>query len=1054
MISFYNNKINYKKFINHLCDYKALELDASVQQIFLNLFLSNFRFLSLSNQNGFYFLRQDLLGLPEHSLFLRKSGLARAQLNQLNDKYTTTLVSTDYRTFQYLNGLDLPQTNKMRSYSNIGGLLAPTRGLHVSWNDGALLKHLLVWEHIYAPGLLMLKGFSTWHAFFMKEKEWFFFSSWAKRDVNYILMLILLSRGFSQIFNHYMPDYVISELHAFLKQNGPLANSKGHLVPFYMWVFDVLRWSSILAGGKYTPVKVVLEENNKLRIKEYLYDNDIINFGGWMQTHKDYLIDEVRYWVYPEVEEFKNEELFQELIEMEDVYDSDVIDDDAFIASSDVFVWPWTKFWDQYYALNFVKSKKFFQEVNDVDEHKLLLSFYFSVKNLDKRLESTPTSTDLLTYFEQTFKASAWDDVIKWLNFFYPKTFNTVKLIGFNRYPLLLTLSSLISYINGLFLYGFQGFDRRNIFFRLFFFVVLKHRGFCFKWFSILLKRISYRLPWEEELTYILHLLEQDQIFFHEVCKKKLYTYFYFDDHLLKIKQQGNQPFLYFFQFFFANYWDSHVRQKRKELYPDFLETVENLLFKNPSLLNKYTIKVIFHVYFAVILDFFKNPMFFIKYLRLYEAKFDKETPSVFNVNLQDYGKQHKGGSYYKFFKYRRKFESLLKETVYKNKNFNGSLETDFNKFFFQKNFKIRFSKISKQIFGTILNLFIYTYKQFYVYALKVFIHSFHSILIFFLSGFMSATAYQLSGYFLKFFNPYSGDWPLYKAGVKNVFQIGLRKELKAKTVLNTRRLFFQHWWVYLSSFREVFTFKKVFFFFIKVCWFYTIHALHRIFLNLYKVFWHRAFVYRRWIWRIKNTARLRFYDWSPDLDYSIWKGISKEHKIIRAKFKSEAKDENYQPKVVKILAEKISEIRSPFEDELWKEIHQWLISLFFYRKLRRKSVVYKKELTYMFGAHNTRRVVNTLLNFKFWSFFFTYIYLFLIRSAFLTLIFSVFFFFSVVFNLLSTFNWIFYKKFISSLLHLFGLQLYVILYSIIYGIFWLSFYSALFFFFFFCIVV
>lgn len=63
-----------------------------------------------------------------------------------------------------------------------------------------------------------------------------------------------------------------------------------------------------------------------------------------MQAHQKDLIREIRHWVYPQIDEFKNEELFEELTEMEDVYDTDIIDDDAFIESCDIFVWPWTKF--------------------------------------------------------------------------------------------------------------------------------------------------------------------------------------------------------------------------------------------------------------------------------------------------------------------------------------------------------------------------------------------------------------------------------------------------------------------------------------------------------------------------------------------------------------------------------------------------------------------------------------------------------------------------------------------------------------------------------------
>lgn len=125
------NIINYKKFINQLCDFKSLEVNSTLQQVFIKTFLVNFRFMSLSNKNGLYYLHYDLLGLPQHSVFLKKSGLARAQVNQLSHKYTTPMVSTDSRTFQFLKGLDMPKSFKSKDYILLGDLLKQKRGLNI-----------------------------------------------------------------------------------------------------------------------------------------------------------------------------------------------------------------------------------------------------------------------------------------------------------------------------------------------------------------------------------------------------------------------------------------------------------------------------------------------------------------------------------------------------------------------------------------------------------------------------------------------------------------------------------------------------------------------------------------------------------------------------------------------------------------------------------------------------------------------------------------------------------------------------------------------------------
>lgn len=77
-----------------------------------------------------------------------------------------------------------------------------------------------------------------------------------------------------------MPLYVIEELHVFLKETGPLFDNKNRLAPFYMWTFDILRWSSFLNSGLYSPKKIILSEKNKLKLKEFIYDEDILYFGG------------------------------------------------------------------------------------------------------------------------------------------------------------------------------------------------------------------------------------------------------------------------------------------------------------------------------------------------------------------------------------------------------------------------------------------------------------------------------------------------------------------------------------------------------------------------------------------------------------------------------------------------------------------------------------------------------------------------------------------------------------------------------------------------------
>lgn len=1005
--NFRKNKINYKNFMNMLCDLKAIGVTAKVNVMFLKLFFMNLRFLSLKNKNGLYFFRDDLILLPQSTVFLKRSGLSRAQFHftQLSSMHTSKLVSVDHLSFRLLSGQPslFYSTNK-----SINSNLKQKRGFNVVWNDGTILKHLLLWEALYAPGFLTLNGFSNWHVFFLHERNWLFKSSWAQNEVNYLLMMLLISKGFSKLFSHYMPPFVIQELYLFLNRAGVKKGGHKHFLPFYAWVLDNLRWSTVLGQSYVSKWDLKLKEDDKLKFDHYsVHDDDLMVFGGWMWLHKFELIDEMQTWVFPQVEEFKVEDLLYEAQELalDDLLPADW-DEDEFIEFQDIFVWPWAEYWDEFFSMEFVKSQRFFVDLSDREDVDLCLGFYFSLKTLKEGnlLSTTPSSVQLLNYFEQTFKSSIWNQLSNWFSLFYPRTFNTFKLVGFDKMPLLLLLSSIISKLNGLFLYGFQGYDRRNIFFRLFYFIILKHRGFFFKWFSILLKRVTYNLPWEEELVYILHVLEQDQIFFQDVCKKKLYNYYYMVEFAEKCK--SSMPFLFFFEFFFKNQLALFVRKKREELYPGFVSTLEQLMMKDSNAFVWYALKVTVHIYISIILDFLKNPMMFIRIIQFYELKFDKGRP-VFQVSWKDYVKTHKGGSFSYFFKQLRNYEMLIKEMAVRKHFYENAIDTGFNDFLINKNRPLdSFLKklkadqmVQSGLFmgsSLSLNVLYATYSNFAVVVFKLLPLMFSRGFLFLFTGVFTATATKLSEYFLNFLNVYNGCWPEYKQQLPTLFHIGLRTAYFDSDKHQKRVYFFQQWWRSLSAFRDVFSFSKTLIFFLQVCWFYFMHLLFHVTLVLYKIFWRRVYEFYAWRLRVKETARIRFDELDTDLDSELERKLKQHPWVVRARFRSFAKEPHHRPWLCNVLEKKIKETPSPFLSDFWVNLYMWCLSLLFYRKLRRRAIVFKKELTFMFEKRNTSFIINVLLNFRFWSFFFTFLYLFVLRSFLLCLIFLLFGFVSV----------------------------------------------------------
>lgn len=1033
-------KINYKDFMNSLCDLKAVGVASVLNTMFLRLFLLNLRFLGLKNKNGLYFFREDLISLPQSTVFLKKSGLSRAQLHftQLNSAYTSNLISVDYRSFRLLSGGAMLT---LSNYKPRRKLLSQKRGINVIWNDGTILKHLLIWEQLYAPGFLTLQGFSNWHVFFLRERQWFLSSSWAQKEVNYLLMVLLISKGFSKLFSHYMPPYVLKELYFFLQKKVKNDLSKNHhFFPFYAWILDNLRWSSVLGQSYTTPLKVSLEEENKLKFKHYsLVDDDLIIFGGWLSLHKFELIDDMKTWVFPEEEEFKLEEVFKQLGEdIEKIqYDGlqiELMEDDDYLEDNDIFVWPWVDYWDEFYTMRILKNKKFFIDLTDRNDTDLLLSFYFSLQRLKQKnlLPITPSTEMLLDYFEQTFKSSIWNQLENWYNFFYPKDVNTFQIIGFNREPLLIFLSSLISKLNGLFLYGLQGYDRRNIFFRLFYFLVLKHRGFFFKWFSILLKRVSYKLPWDEELVYISHLLEQDQIFFQDICKKKLYNYYYFEEFCVKCK--SNYPFLFFFENFFKSQWGLFVRKKRDELYPGFVKTLEQLMLKDSNAFVWYALKVTIHVYCSILLDFLKHPLMFKKILQYYEAKYDSKLPLVFQTSLKDYGKESKGGSYFLFFKQRKKFEMMLKQHAIKNQDIHFGVEEKFNKFFSRKNLSFYniypFTDKRNKLF---FHFFFSTYKGLSITFFRIFPLIFRKFFHFFMAGAVTSTATKLSEYYLNFLNIYDGMWPEYKQKLPDVFHIGVKKVYNQQIDLQRSRVaFFQKWWFSLSHFRHVFSFEKTLIFFIQVCWYYMMPLLFHVSLFVYKIVWKRIHEFYLWRLRIKEIARIRFYELPSDPEYVLERKIKRHPWATRAYFKSLAEVPQTRPWICNFLEHQMRITPSPFLSEYWINLYKWVISLLFYRKLRKKSFIFKREFTYMFEKRNTSFIVNVLFNFKFWSFFFTFFYLFVARSFALLI---VFVFFALI-KVLLDISFFFYKLVLNKCLKTIYWVSLVVGYTIAYGFF------------------
>jgi len=85
--------------------------------------------------------------------------------------------------------------------------------------------------------------------------------------------------------------------------------------------------------------------------------------------------------------------------------------------------------------------------------------------------------------------------------------------------------------------------------------------------------------------------------------------------------------------FFFENYADALILEKRDELYPHFVENVNSLMFKSTLVFTSYVVFVGFHVYCVLLIDFCLNPVKFLYYIKMFEKEINQKEPLYNNMN-------------------------------------------------------------------------------------------------------------------------------------------------------------------------------------------------------------------------------------------------------------------------------------------------------------------------------------------------------------------------------------------------------------------------------------
>lgn len=436
------------------------------------------------------------------------------------------------------------------------------------------------WTDFFAPGLFNYSPLRFWFLFsymptFMKYK-----SNWLNRSFHDFYIIYFFSKIFTLRLHKTIPSFLFLDLKLILKERLNTVDLSSERSILYQKSLE-----AIFEG-------LVLFSHVNLHSRE----RDLFFSGSWLDCLHYDLFEEASRWVLPVKEEI-DWSVFQG--DLDDDWDSLF-----YLFLSESYIWPFINYSEDDFILkwkNFIKNK-------NLDLNR----FFF----LDYSLKFLHYSSE--HYFKKilpTLVKDIWED---FLNGKFKHIQRTNHKYRFIKKTFLI--------LNGWVLTGLSGKDRRVIFFRFFYLLVLKLRGFFFYWFMMVLKPHVYHLPWSRELLHIEKLFYTNQ----EYYKNKILI------TLRKDFSNYNQffikplSFMHFWSFFCTNILTKLVINKRNDLEPNFVSNLEKLLTQNPYKAYLYTRKVLYKIYFAIFLDFFYYKLYYwvlmvIIFTTLNESLLDKK---------------------------------------------------------------------------------------------------------------------------------------------------------------------------------------------------------------------------------------------------------------------------------------------------------------------------------------------------------------------------------------------------------------------------------------------
>lgn len=806
------------------------------------------------------------------------------------------------------------------------------------------MKNLLVWEQFFCPGFVVLNNFCDWYIMMVNKDVFFWKHRWISKNISFLICYLVLAKNIQFQVDFFLPTIVKNKLISFLKKGG---FSKNSIVVSSFLAEKGLKWSDLL--------------NQKLFNQQtpfYEHEQGLFFKGGWLEGSVEALFVELKNWN----EVGSDEEIdpyvlfydFERELDFEDI---------------GLYVWPFTVSREEAYQhlYDLTPSLDGMFRFSDADLFEFI---FFLLKDREVQVKYTVLWS---SYIQTTLRETVWDDLLVWIDLIYPRVFNTISLSNWRPFFVVFFLKRITSFVNLLFLFGLRGSDRRNIFFRFFFFFVCKARGFFFKWFCVSLKNINLSLPWPEELNVIVHVLEQDQIFFLERCKVSIETSL--SERYAFLKK--NYPVFFFVEFFFKNYFSKMVLQKREELYPNFIETLKRYLLKDSSLVGLYCVVVTIHVYTAVFFELIKSKELLIRYFILYEKTLPEEerilskddlNNNICSLRRKMYLKERENSL--SLLLYRKIFVSLTRS----KRNFSMS-------FIFSKS--VDFEKINN-------------YK-----AVVTFLYYLKSHFLMFCRSFWKMKTLHFITYYSLFVNGCLNEFLIkqeffhtnkYSTMENKFFTARLKKQYKLYNQKVKSRLAF--WYLLKDLFENIlykFTIRKITIFLKDLCVYFLLRIALIFFSLLYTTCWAVIYRFRKWRWSVlrifsEKKGFMSLWGWKTSQKNLTTEEAHKDFFVYTAYIRSisKAQELEHLSGLFQIFNKKLRMQTDPFSHEIWTDILLLAFLFVSYRKLHKNVNWYRREFYLLINKITFSNLFDNIFFFKFWSFLFSFLFFSFYRVLFL----------------------------------------------------------------------